>query len=236
MKITVINGTQVKGCTYHIKEAFLDVLRQGNTLREFTLPRDMPHFCTGCKTCFFQSEIRCPHAQYVQPIWEAMLEADLLILTSPVYALRTSGQMKALLDHLCVHWMVHRPQEQMFTKRAVILTNAIGVFNGGAQKDMATSLSWLGVSHIKKLGVGLMEGVIWQELSARRRDKIVRRAQRLAVGYRSFRPARMGLVVQCKFAITRLMHQTIAKNERPLSADNRHWLEKGWIKVPQSHK
>jgi hypothetical protein len=31
MKITVINGTEVKGCTYHIKKAFLLVLsRQRN--------------------------------------------------------------------------------------------------------------------------------------------------------------------------------------------------------------
>ncbi|MDD4761017.1 MAG: hypothetical protein PHU66_09450 [Bacteroidaceae bacterium] len=48
----------------------------------------------------------------------------------------------------------------MFNKRAVILTNAIGVFNGGVQKDIATSLSWLGISDIKKLGIGLFEGVI----------------------------------------------------------------------------
>jgi len=59
--------------------------------------------------------------------------------------------MKALLDHLCVHWMVHRPDDRMFQKKAVILTNAIGWIQGGAQKDIATSLKWLGVSQVKKL-------------------------------------------------------------------------------------
>jgi hypothetical protein len=29
MKITVINGTEIKGCTYHIKESFLEILRDG---------------------------------------------------------------------------------------------------------------------------------------------------------------------------------------------------------------
>ncbi len=85
MKIVVINGTELKGCTYQIKEIFLSVLREGNEITEFYLPKDLPHFCTGCKTCFI-----------------------------------------SLLDHFCCHWMVHRPDKAMFTKRAIILTKSIG--------------------------------------------------------------------------------------------------------------
>lgn len=160
MKITVINGTEIKGCTYNIKESFMQYFRNGNEITEFFLPKDMPHFCCGCKNCFIKAESLCPHAEYVMPIWNAILDADLLVFTSPVYALRATGQIKALLDHLCCHWMVHRPEEKMFNKKAVILTDAIGVFNRAAQNDIATSLSWLGVSDIKKLGIPLMETVI----------------------------------------------------------------------------
>lgn len=231
MKITVINGTEVRGCTYAIKEAFLKPLRAGNEITEYYLPKDLPHFCLGCKTCFFKSEAQCPHAEYVEPIWSSMLDANLLVFASPVYALRTTAQMKALLDHLCVHWMVHRPEEKMFGKRAVILTNAIGVINGGAQKDIATSLTWLGVSHIRKLGVGLMEGVIWNELSDKRRSAITKKAEKLAGKHINARPAQKGIKVSLLFAVTRKMHQSFAKKENPLSADNQHWLNKGWIKV-----
>lgn len=87
-----------------------------------------------------------------------MLKADLLVFAAPVYALRTPGQMKALLDHFCCHWMVHRPDKAMFTKCAVILTNSIGASNREAQKDIATSLQWLGISDVRCLGFGLMEG------------------------------------------------------------------------------
>lgn len=231
MKIVVINGTEVRGCTYHIKEAFLEELRQGNEIQEFYLPKDLPHFCCGCKTCFFKSEENCPHAEYVLPIWNAILSAELLVFTSPVYALRASGQMKALLDHLCVHWMVHRPDDRMFTKQAVILTNAIGILNGGAQKDMATSLSWLGVSDIKRLGIGLMEGVVWNELSEKRRKAITHKAKRLSMRYKKPRKAGIGLIVAAKFFMCRKMHQAIAKSESPLSTDNQHWVNKGWIKL-----
>lgn len=138
--------------------------------------------------------------------------------------------MKSLLDHLCVHWMVHRPDDRMFTKKAVILTNAIGVFNGDAQKDIATSLMWLGVSNIKKLGIGLMEGVIWNELSEKRRKNIIGKTQKLAKRHKREYAARKGLKVSVLFAITTMMHQAISKKEETLSADNQHWLDKGWIK------
>jgi hypothetical protein len=96
MNIVLINGTEVRGCTYHIKEFFLDELRDGNNLKEFYLPKDCPHFCCGCKTCFFKNENGCPHAEYTVPLWNDIIHADLLVFAYPVYVLRAPGQVKAL--------------------------------------------------------------------------------------------------------------------------------------------
>ena len=49
MKITVINGTGIKGVTWHMKERFLEKFRDSNEITEFVLPKDMPEFCVGCK-------------------------------------------------------------------------------------------------------------------------------------------------------------------------------------------
>lgn len=223
-----------QGLHLSIKETFLEDLRNSNEVTEFYLPKDLPYFCCGCKNCFFKSEENCPHASYVMPIWKAMLDADLLVFASPVYALRTTGQMKSLLDHLCVHWMVHRPDERMFHKKAVILTNAIGVINGGAQKDISTSLSWLGITDIKKLGFGLIEGVIWDKLSNNRRNRIINKTKKLAKRYKKSYNAHKGIKVSIKFAITKFMHQAVAKNETTLSADNKYWADKGWIKMQRN--
>lgn len=231
MKITVITGTEVRGCTYHIKEAFTEELRKGNEITEFYLPKDLPYFCCGCKNCFFKSELLCPHAKYVEPIWQSMLASDLIVFASPVYALRTTAQMKSLLDHLCVHWMVHRPDERMFHKKAVILTNAIGILNKGAQKDISTSLTWLGISHIRKLGIGLLEGVIWNELSGKRRQDITNKVKAFAKQYKNAGHGNKGMKVKSLFMITKMMHEAIAKKEKELSADNKYWLDKGWIKI-----
>ena len=229
MKIVVFNGTEVKGCTYHIKETFLSVLREKNEITEFYFPKDLPHFCLGCKACFFKGENLCPHAEYTMPIWNAALAADLLVFVYPVYALRVPAQLKALLDHLCVHWMAHRPDRQMFTKRAVIVTDSIGAPNGPAQKDVAASLHFLGVSDVRRLGFGLIEGVDWQKLSAKRRKKIEGKTVRLAQKYIHCQSGHRGIRVRLYFEMCRWIHKAVLKGEQSPSADNQYWIDNGWI-------
>jgi multimeric flavodoxin WrbA len=229
-KAVIITGTQVKGCTYQIKEAFKQEISGAFDVTEFTLPKDMPHFCCGCKVCFFDSESRCPHAESVMPIWNALLEADLIVFAAPVYVMRAPGQVKALLDHFGCHWMVHRPDPAMFAKRAAILTQSVGAPNGAAQKDVAASLSWLGVSSIKRLGFGLMEGVIWDELSKERREKILEKTKRFAKKFIDIKPARKSIKTRILFFVTKQIHKSILKKEKTPGADNRHWIEQGWLK------
>jgi multimeric flavodoxin WrbA len=233
VKIVIINGTGVKGCTYHIKEIFLNAVKNGNEINEFTLPKELPEFCCGCKNCFFKGEDTCPHAAYTLPIWDTIMQSDLIVFTYPVYALRAPGSIKALLDHFCVHWIVHRPKEEMFSKRAVILTNSIGAPNGSAQKDVATSFSWFGVSDIKKLGFGLMEDVYWDKISEERRTKMQKKVERFA--RKCLKPIIKGsFKVKAFFILSRVMHQSgykkeLAQEKVPL-LDNQYWAQKGWIK------
>jgi multimeric flavodoxin WrbA len=228
-KSVIITGTEVKGCTFHIKQAFIEGLGGEYDVTEFTLPKDMPHFCCGCKVCFFDSESRCPHALSVVPIWDAMLTADLIVFAAPVYVMRVPGQLKALLDHLGCHWMVHRPDAKMFTKRAAILTQSVGAPNGGAQNDIATSLSWMGVSSIQRLGFGLMEGVIWDELSVQRREKIIGKTKRFARRFVALKPAKRSLKTRLLFFVCKLLHKSILKKEDVIGADNAHWITEGWL-------
>ncbi len=225
MHIAVITGTQVKGCTHELTELFLKDLRQGNTVETFTLPKDGPPYCLGCKTCFFHGEDKCPHADTVLPLWQAMLRADLIVFSYPVYALRAPAQVKALLDHLCVHWFVHRPKPALFPKHAVILTQAIGFFCRAALRDVKTSLSWLGISDVRTAGFALLEGVYWDELSAKRKRKFARRLRRLAGRYRAMKPARMSLTVRVKFRLLRWLHRLLQRRADTLSMDEQYWKD-----------
>lgn len=231
MKITVVNGTPQKGITYHMKEMFLDHLKGDNEITEF-YPVDMPPFCVGCKTCFFRGEQFCPHAVKTMPIWEAMLASDLLVFAYPVYALRAPASIKSLLDHLCVHWMVHRPDEQMFSKTAVILTNSVGAPNGSAQKDVKTSLSWMGVSEVYTCGAGMMGDVLWDKISAEHVKMLRQKTDKLYEKVRVLKIRQhMKLREWAKFFTCKKMHQMILKREKTPSLDNQHYIDHGWIKT-----
>ena len=225
MRITAITGTNVKGCTHHMMELFLKDLREGNDVNTFVLPKDGPPYCLGCKKCFLENEAHCPHADTVLPIWEAIQAADLIVFAFPVYALRAPAQVMALLDHLCAHWFVHRPKPVMFNKRAVIIAQAIGKFNRGAIKDVATSLSWLGVSSIRTLNIGLIGDVFWEKLSEKRRGIITRKINRLSGRCGTLKPASMSLKVRTKFLMCKLLHRMTARHGEPLSTDDRYWAD-----------
>jgi multimeric flavodoxin WrbA len=118
MKTCLIHGTMRKGSTYHITKMILDKLDSdlNNEVTEFFLPKDMPNFCVGCYQCIFKGEQLCPHASSVNKIHQAMVDADLIIITSPVYVFDVSGQLKAMFDHFGYQWMSHRPNKTMFNK------------------------------------------------------------------------------------------------------------------------
>lgn len=115
MKIVLIHGQNHKGSTYSIGRMLAEKI--GKNITEFFLPRDFGEFCIGCTKCFLINASQCPHYEKLLPIIRVMDEADVLILTSPVYVFHATGSMKAFLDHFGYRWMVHRPEEKMFRKQ-----------------------------------------------------------------------------------------------------------------------
>lgn len=230
MKITVINGTEKHGVTYKLKEIFLDELRDKAEITEFYLPKDCPDFCVGCTVCFLTDEHKCKDAAYIQKIEKAMLEADLLVFTSPAYVFHTTGAMKAMLDHFGYRWMPHRPAKEMFGKRAVIITQCLGAGGRSAAKDIRDSLSWWGVSCIRKCVFRLMSDIDWDKIPEKKRNAIkgkLRSTARnvLAVDYS--KPAHTGLLTKIKFFAVRMMQTQLGRRD-PEYTDFKYWKENGW--------
>lgn len=230
MNIAVINGTPVHGVTHHMKELFLSQLKGNNSIVEF-YPKDLPPFCMGCKNCFLNGEDKCPHDSSVRAVWNAVLDADLLVFTYPVYALRAPASIKSLLDHFCVHWMVHRPDPKIFEKTAVIITNSVGAPNGSAQKDVKTSLLWMGVSNIYCCGAGMMGDIFVDKMTAKHRDMLAKKMRKLARKASDIKPRkRKSLKVTMVFSMCKLQHKMVLKSEPQPSLDNLHYIQHGWIK------
>lgn len=235
MKIVVVNGTPIHGVTYHMKELFLEQLRDKNEITEF-YPQDIPQFCMGCKNCFLNGEKKCPHYSGANAIWSAVLDADLIVFAYPVYALRAPASIKSLLDHFCVHWLVHRPNPKIFEKTAVIITNSVGAPNGSAQKDVKTSLNWMGVSKIYVRGVGMMGDIFIDKMTEKHKNMLSRKMSKLANKVSDIKPyKRKSLKVNMLFSMCKLQHKMLLKSEIQPSLDNLHYIEHGWIKQPSTH-
>ncbi|MBO5459382.1 MAG: flavodoxin family protein, partial [Lachnospira sp.] len=107
MKITVINGQNHKGSTYHIGKLLIDNICCEKEVTEFFLPRDLNHFCAGCYNCI-EDETKCPYYKEKNIIMQAVEQSDLLIFTTPVYCMALSAPLKAFIDLTFTYWLSHK--------------------------------------------------------------------------------------------------------------------------------
>lgn len=231
MKIAVFNATEKHGVTYRLKEIFLEPFRDEAEIMEFYLPKDCPSFCAGCTVCFRGDENKCKDAQYTQKIQKALLEADLLVFASPAYVFHTTGAMKTMLDHFGYRWMPHRPAKEMFSKRAVIITQCLGAGDKSTAKDIKDSLSWWGVSFIKEYRFKLMSEIDWDKINEKKKNKMSSKLTDAANKFKNIdynkRP-HTNITTKIKFYMVRMLQTDLGK-KNPEYTDFKYWKENGWL-------
>lgn len=231
MKITVINGTEKHGVTWRLKEIFLERFREKAEITEFYLPEDCPCFCMGCAGCIFKGEHICKDFSYIRKIAEPLLESDLIVMTSPAYVMHATGAMKALLDHFAYLWMPHRPAPEMFSKRAVIITQCLGAGARSAAADIKHSLSWWGISQITVFTGKLMSDIVWEKLAGKKRAELTGRMNRLSkkLAAEDFgKTPGVSAVTKIKFLFCRMMQKSLHEND-PEYTDGKYWAQQGWL-------
>lgn len=221
MKTVIIHGQNHNGSTCHIAKQLADKI--GGETSEFFLPRDFGDFCCGCTQCFTKSEIKCPHYESLSPITQAIDEADVIILASPVYVYHATGAMKAFLDHYGWRWMVHRPDERMFKKQGVCISTAAGAGTRSTNKDMADSLFFWGVPKIYKYGIGVA-ATSWDGVPEKKKRRVEKATDSIAdkIIKRNGR-VKPGIKTKGFFHIMRMLQKN-GWNE----ADMSYWKAKGW--------
>lgn len=231
MNIAVINGTEKHGVTYRLKEMFLAEFKDKANITEYFLPKDCPNFCNGCISCTMKGETTCKDAEYIGMIDKSLLEADLIVMTSPAYVFHVTGAMKTLLDHFAYRWMPHRPAPEMFGKRAVIITQCLGAGAKSAAKDIKHSLSWWGISKVGIFTGALMGDIVWDELTEKKQAELTRKIKNLSHKFAQIdytNPARTNVITKIKFFCCRMMQQSLHKND-PEYLDGKYWAELGWL-------
>ena len=181
MKVVVFHGSPRKGNTYTATKLFMDELSRCGEVSysEFFLPKDVPEFCMGCQLCLSNSREKCPHACYIDPIYQKIMDADALVFATPHFgACSMSGGMKTLLDHLDFLTLTVAPRREIFSKKAFVLSTGTG--SVAAIQPIKKYLKNWGINRVYSIGIRMFIDK-WDKMTAdkqKKQEKIIRQAAR----------------------------------------------------------
>ncbi len=224
MKIVVIHGQNHKGSTWNVTNILLKDLTCEKEVKEFFLPGDLNHFCIGCYSCL-ESREKCPFWEDKKPIDDAIKAADLLILTTPNYCMMPSAPMKAFLDLFFTNWLSHKPHEEMFKKRAVVISTTAGAGAGKANKLLADNLFNWGVPEVIRYGISV-NATNWNMVPDKKKNKIEKDMKRLASKLSKENIVRVGLKTRILFGFYGGMQKA---DWGASSFEKEYWESRGWL-------
>ncbi|EHI99458.1 NADPH-dependent FMN reductase [Clostridium sp. DL-VIII] len=136
MKVIGINGSARKdgNTSIIIKEIFSQLNKNGIETELIDLGNAKINGCIGCGNCFKNKDNKCVFKNdIVNECIEKMIEADGIILGSPVYFADVSANMKALLERI---GMVSSANGDLFKHKAG--ASVVAVRRGGATRAFDT--------------------------------------------------------------------------------------------------
>jgi multimeric flavodoxin WrbA len=75
----------------------------GHAAEKISLSGKQINYCTGCGTCFNGGK-GCPQKDDMAGILEKMIQADVIVMATPVYFYTMAAQMKTLIDRTCARY------------------------------------------------------------------------------------------------------------------------------------
>ena len=160
------------------------------------------------------------------PITEAIDNADVIILASPIYVYHATGAMKSFLDHYGYRWMPHRPEGKMFNKQAICISTGAGAGMKSAASDIKTSLFYWGISDITVYKARSLS-TSWEDVNEKIKSKIETDISKLAVKIKR-NNGRAKVSIKSKFMFY-LMRMSQLKSEQACPQDRQYWQSKGWL-------
>ncbi|MGN0467836.1 MAG: NAD(P)H-dependent oxidoreductase [Acutalibacteraceae bacterium] len=224
MKIAVINGQNHKGSTWHIGNMLAQKIAGEKDIKEFFLPRDLNHFCVGCYACLKKRE-NCPYWNEKKLIIQAILEADLIIFTTPNYCMMPSAPMKAFLDLFFTNWLTHKPYKEMFSKRAVVISTAAGAGAAKASKLLADNLINWGIAKVTSYSINV-NALNWDGVPDKKKAKIEKDMNRLSSKLSRERKVKVSLKTRFLFGFYGGMQKA---NWGASPEEKQYWIDMGWL-------
>jgi multimeric flavodoxin WrbA len=223
MKIVAITSSPKgkKSNTLQLVNAAIEGAREAGAEAEvIDITKHQIKYCKGCVTCYKKG--KCVQKDDFQEIWDKIIGADGIILSSPNYIDNVSAQLKTLFDR-----MANAIHEQLFDgKYALTLTTA-----GGSGDDVV-----LGVMNTF---IGKCGGMVVGSASALGRDgpegmeAAVKRSHGLG------KELVKAIKAKKKYPEQAAAHKawkdsfvfSLKANKEKWAHNYQHWVEKGWIKA-----
>lgn len=123
-RIVVLTGSVRKdGNTDLLAKAFAEEAGKLHEVEVISVADYDVHPCIGCNSCFTREGHRCFREDDMQRIYDSLLQADILVVASPVYFYGISAQLKAVIDR------IHTPLRNDFPirKLGMILVGAADI-------------------------------------------------------------------------------------------------------------
>lgn len=103
-KVLILSGSPRKGGNSDIlcNEFMRGAVESGNEVEKIRVAEKKIGYCTGCYAC--RNTGMCAIKDDMAEIIQKMIDADVIVLASPVYFYSIDAQLKALIDRTVCRW------------------------------------------------------------------------------------------------------------------------------------
>lgn len=111
-KVLILSGSPRKGGNSDLLcDAFArGATEAGNTVEKIRVAEKKVAPCSGCYYCAKSGGV-CVHRDDMAEILQKMIDADVLVLASPVYFYSVCAQLKAVIDRTVARWLEVKDKE-----------------------------------------------------------------------------------------------------------------------------
>lgn len=151
MKIVILQGSpRIDGNTARLAKAFAEGASDKHEVEIFNVAEMQIGGCRGCNLC--KEKGICSQRDEMQRIYFSLMNADMLVLASPVYFYGISSQLKAAIDRL------HNPIREKFhfNKAAILLCGGSTkpwIFDS-ILKQWELTINYFGIEDLGRVLVG----------------------------------------------------------------------------------
>ena len=111
-KVLILSGSPRKGGNSDLlcDEFMRGAIEAGNEAEKIRVAEKKIGFCTGCYHCKESGGV-CVFKDDMADVLQKMIDADVLVLASPVYFYSIDAQLKAVIDRTAARWTEVKDKE-----------------------------------------------------------------------------------------------------------------------------